>query len=40
MEYKAIIEAFLDLLKDFLKLVLGDEKYAEVEEDVNDIFGE
>lgn len=39
MDYKAIIEAFLDLLKDFLRLVLGEEKYNEVEGDVNEILG-
>lgn len=39
MDYKAILEAFLDLLKDFLRLVLGEEKYNEVEGDVNEILG-
>ena len=39
MDYKAILEAFLDLLKDFLRLVLGEEKYNEVEGDINEILG-
>ena len=39
MDYKAIINAFLELIKDFLKIVLGEEKYNEVEGDINEILG-
>ncbi len=37
---KILIEKLFDLFKDFLKLVLGEEKYGEVESDIEDIFGD
>ena len=40
MDYKAIIEAVLDLIKDFLKLVGLDDEAAKVEDEIKDIIGE
>ena len=39
MDYKAIIEAFYALLKDFLKLIGLEEKFNKVEGEVTDILG-
>lgn len=41
MDYKEIIAMFYDLFKDFLALVLGDEKagqFAQFEQDIKDII--
>lgn len=39
MDYKAIIAAFLDLIKDFLKLVGLDDEAEKIEGDINHILG-
>lgn len=39
MDYKAIIAAFLDLIKDFLKLVGLDDEAKNIEKEINDILG-